>query len=150
ITMDHLKELDAARFSVPQWYPDYPGKYWGDCNMLDVPGGDFQVVENLRVVQKAMRKVYPLTVARIGDRRLNSTPVSIAENKSYFTRPLFTMAKSVTIMGLTFPGEIHPPDDKAIEIVWMDKNTVVIYIMVRPYNCPKDITVNLALDLSTN
>ncbi|MCP3945180.1 MAG: DUF2586 family protein, partial [Desulfobacteraceae bacterium] len=39
ITMDHLKELDAARFSVPQWYPDYPGKYWGDCNMLDVPGG---------------------------------------------------------------------------------------------------------------
>jgi hypothetical protein len=150
ITLAHLKELDTARFSVPQWYPDYPGTYWGDCNMLDVPGGDYQVVENLRVVQKAMRRVYPLAVARIGDRRLNSTPVSIAENKSYFMRPLRAMAKSVTIMGMTFPGEILPPSDAAIEIVWMDKNTVRIYLMLRPYNCPKDITVNLALDLSTD
>ncbi|MDD9304377.1 MAG: DUF2586 family protein [Desulfobacter sp.] len=149
ITLAHLKELDTNRFSVPQWYPDYPGTYWGDCNMLDVPSGYFQVVENLRVVQKAMRRVYPLAVARIGDRRLNSTPVSIAENKSYFMRPLRAIAKSVTILGRTFPGEIHPPSDDAIEIVWMDKNTVEIYIMVRPYNCPKDITVNLALDLST-
>jgi hypothetical protein len=118
--------------------------------MLDVPGGDYQVVENLRVVQKAMRRVYPLAIARIGDRRLNSTPVSIAENKSYFMRPLRAMAKSVTIMGMTFPGEILPPSDAAIEIVWMDKNTVRIYLMLRPYNCPKDITVNLALDLSTD
>jgi len=149
ITMAHLKELDKARFSVPQWYPDIPGTYWGDCNMLDVPGGDFQVVENLRVIQKAMRRVYPLAVARIGDRRLNSTPVSIAENKSYFMRPLRAMAKSVTILGNTFPGEIHPPTDAAIEIVWTDRTTVKIYIMARPYNCPKDITVNLALDLST-
>lgn len=149
ITLAHLKELDRDRFSVPQWYPDYPGTYWGDCNILDVPGGDFQVVENLRVVQKAMRRIYPLAIARIGDRRLNSTPVSIAENKSFFMRPLRAMAKSVTILGRTFPGEIHPPSDDAIEIVWMDKNTVEIYIMVRPYNCPKDITVNLALDLST-
>lgn len=150
ITMANLKELDTNRFSVPQWYPDYPGTYWGDCNMLDVPGGDYQVVENLRVVQKAMRKIYPLAVARIGDRRLNSTPNSIAENKSFFMRPLRAMAKSVTIMGLTFPGEISPPSDDAIEIVWMDKNTVQIYLMIRPYHCPKDITVNLALDLSTD
>lgn len=149
LTMAHLAQLDAARFSVPQWYPDYPGTYWGDGNMLDIPGGDYQVVENLRVVQKAMRRVYPLAVARIGDRRLNSTPPSLAENKAYFMRPLRAMAKSVTILGLTFPGEIHPPTDDAIEIVWLDKTTVEIYLMVRPYNCPKDITVNLALDLST-
>lgn len=148
ITLAHLKELDAARFSVPQWYPDYDGTYWGDGNTLDVNGGDYQTIENLRVVQKAMRRVYPLAVARIGDRRLNSTPVSIAENKAYFMRPLRAMARSATIMGFTFPGEIYPPSDKSIEIVWMDKNTVVIYLMIRPYNCPKNITVNLALDLS--
>ncbi len=149
ITLAQLKQLDANRFSVPQWYPDYPGTYWGDCNILDVPGGDYQVVENLRVIQKAMRKIYPLAVARIGDRRLNSTPVSIAENKLFFMRPLRAMAKSVTILGRTFPGEIEPPADDAIEIVWMDKTTVQIYLTIKPYNCPKNITVNLALDLSS-
>jgi len=149
ITLAQLKQLDANRFSVPQWYPDYPGTYWGDCNMLDVPGGDYQVVENLRVIQKAMRKIYPLAVARIGDRRLNSTPVSIAENKLFFMRPLRAMAKSVTILGKTFPGEIYPPTDDSIEIVWMDKTTVQIYLTIQPYNCPKSITVNLALDLSS-
>jgi hypothetical protein len=150
ITLAQLKQLDANRFSVPQWYPDYPGTYWGDCNMLDVPGGDYQVVENIRVIQKAMRKIYPLAVARIGDRRLNSTPVSIAENKQFFMRPLRAMAKSVTILGKTFPGEIEPPTDDAIEIVWMDKTTVQIYLTIKPYNCPKSITVNLALDLSSD
>jgi len=150
ITLAQLKQLDSNRFSVPQWYPDYPGTYWGDCNMLDVPGGDYQVVENLRVIQKGMRKIYPLAVARIGDRRLNSTPVSIAENKQFFMRPLRAMAKSVTILGKTFPGEIYPPTDDAIEIVWMDKTTVQIYLTIQPYNCPKDITVNLALDLSND
>lgn len=147
ITMAHLKELDAARFSVPQWYPDYPGTYWGDCNMLDVPGGDYQVSENLRVIQKAMRRVYPLTVARIGDRRLNSTPESIAENATYFTWPLMQMSKSSRIGKMVFPGEIYPPERDAITIVWVDKNTVQIYMKVRPYNCPKEITVNLMLDL---
>lgn len=150
ITMAQLKQLDQNRFSVPQWYPDIPGTYWGDCNLLDIPGGDYQIIENLRVVQKAMRRIYPLAVARIGDRRLNSTPVSIAENKLYFMRALRAMDKSATIMGFTFPGEIKPPTDASIEIVWMDRTTVVIYLMIRPYNCPKSITVNLALDLSTN
>lgn len=150
LTMAHLKELDTSRFSVPQWYPDYPGTYWGDCNMLDVPGGDFQVVENLRVIQKAMRQVYPLTVARIGDRRLNSTPESIAQNSSYFMRPLMKMSIGSRIGKMVFPGEIHPPARDAITIVWIDKNTVKIYMKARPYNCPKDITVNLMLDLSSS
>ena len=149
ITMAHLKELDASRFSVPQWYPDYPGTYWGDCNMLDVPGGDFQTVENLRVIQKAMRRVYPLTVARIGNRRLNSTPESIAEHQSYFTGPLMKMSSSSRIGKMVFPGEIYPPDRDAVTLVWVDKNTVRIYMKARPYNCPKDITVNLMLDLSS-
>ena len=58
--------------------------YWGDGNVLDVNGGDYQVIENLRVVQKCMRRVYPLAVARIGDRRLNQTPASIAQAQTAF------------------------------------------------------------------
>lgn len=148
LSMAHLTALDKGRMSVPQWYPDYPGTYWGDVIMLDVPGGDYQVVENLRVVQKAMRQIYPLMVARIGNRRLNSTPDSIAENKSYFQRPLRAMAKSATIAGKTFPGEIRPPKEDAIEIVWKDRQTVTVYLSIQPYDCPKSITTSLMLDLS--
>ncbi len=150
ITMAYLKQLDSYRYSVPQWYPDYDGMYWGDCNLLDVAGGDYQVVENLRVVNKAVRQIKPLVIARIGDRRLNSTPASIAENKTYFMRPLRAMSKSVTIKGYNFPGEIKPPDADSIVIMWETKTAVQIYITIQPYNCPKKITVNLALDLATD
>lgn len=142
-----LEDLDRARFSVPWWYPDYPGVYMGNGNMLDVPGGDYQVIENLRVVQKAMRRVYPLAVARIGDRKLNSTPASIAMNETYFMRPLREMARSVTILGQVFPGEIEPPKDGDIVISWPTKYSVELYMVVRPYNCPKSITCNVLLDL---
>lgn len=148
IDMSILQDLDSARFSVPQWYPDYPGKYWGDGNMLDVPTGDYQVVENLRVVQKAMRRVYVLAVARIADRKLNSTPASIAANQTYFMRPLREMSRSVEIMGVQFPGEVKPPKDGDITINWITKYQVEIYLVVTPYNSPKSITCNLMLDLS--
>ncbi len=148
LDMSVLDALDKARWSVPQWYPDYPGVYWGDGNVLDVPGGDFQAIENLRVVQKAMRRVYLLAVARIADRRLNSTPVSIAAAKTYFMRPLRAMARSRKILGLVFPGEIEPPKDGDIAIVWMSKYSVEIWLTARPYNSPKDITCNILLDLT--
>lgn len=149
ISMAYLKTLDGYRFSVPQWYPDYDGMYWGDCNMLASDGSDYEVVEYVRVMNKAVRQVKPYVIARIGDRRLNSTAVSIAENKTYFMKPLRAMAKSVTIGGYTFPGEIYPPTADSIVIEWKSKTSVLIYITVQPYNCPKSITVNLALDLST-
>ncbi|GFM37737.1 DUF2586 domain-containing protein [Desulfovibrio psychrotolerans] len=148
IDMAILKELADARFSVPQWYPDYPGMYWGDGALLDVEGGDFRVVENLRVVQKAMRRVYPLAVYRVGDRKLNSTPASIAMNQNYFMRPLREMSRSVQIMGSTFPGEVKPPQDGDIVISWPMRTKVEIYMVVRPYNCPKSITCNVMLDLT--
>jgi len=148
IDMAILKELADARFSVPQWYPDYPGMYWGDGALLDVEGGDFRVVENLRVVQKAMRRVYPLAVYRVGDRKLNSTPASIAMNQTYFMRPLREMSRSVQIMGITFPGEVKPPQDGDIVISWPMRTKVEIYMVVRPYNCPKSITCNVMLDLT--
>ncbi|RMN58142.1 DUF2586 family protein, partial [Pseudomonas syringae] len=43
LTSAVLTQLDAARLSVPQTYPDYPGTYWSDGNLLDTPGSDFQV-----------------------------------------------------------------------------------------------------------
>ena len=148
IDMATLKTLDAARFSVPQWYAGYPGIFWGDGNVLDVPGGDFQTIENARVIHKCMRRVYPLAVGRIGDRTLNETPESIAAAQVAFCQPLRAMSKTRKVLGVPFPGEIHPPTDKAVTIVWLSKYEVEIWITVRPYNCPKAITCNLLLDLT--
>lgn len=148
LDMGILNSFDAARFSVPQWYASYDGIYWADGNVLDVEAGDYQVIENVRVIQKCMRRVYPLAVSRIGDRTLNETPASIEAAKNSFTRPLREMSKTRTILGIPFPGEIHPPGDDAIKIVWITKYEVEIWITARPYNCPKKITCNLLLDLT--
>ena len=150
LDMSVLEDLDKARFSVPQWYPDYEGMYWADGNVLDVNGGDFQVIENVRVVMKAMRRVYPLAVARIADRRFNSTPASIAQNKTYFMRPLREMSRASTILGQAFPGEIYPPEDGDIVVSWPTRTSVELYMAVRPYKCPKKITCNLFLDLTND
>lgn len=147
LDMSVLEALDRMRFSVPQWYPDYPGMYFGDGNVLDVPGGDFQAIENLRVIQKCMRKVYPLAVARIADRALNQTPESTAAAQTYFMRPLREMSHSCKILGQVFPGEIEKPKDGDITISWPEKYAVELYMAARPYNSPKKITCNLLLDL---
>jgi hypothetical protein len=143
-----LSELDKARFSVPQTYPDYPGVFWGDGNMLDAPGSDFQVVEYLRITDKAARRVRILLIQRVADRKLNSTPNSMAANKSALMRPLREMSRSVVFAGQQFPGDIEPPKDDAITLVWLSKTKVEAYIQLRPFNCPKDLTANIALDLS--
>ncbi|WP_372942757.1 DUF2586 domain-containing protein [Shewanella sp.] len=143
-----LNTLSVARFSVPQWYSDFEGTYWGDGSTLDAAGGDYQYIENLRVVHKASREVRVLAIRRIGNRALNSTPNSIELNKSYFMKPLRNMSKSYTILGTQFPGDITPPIDGDIEITWPTNKSVVIYMVVRPYNSPKEITVNIMLDLS--
>ena len=143
-------ELDKARFSVSQTYADYPGVFWGDGNMLDAPDSDFQVVEYLRLADKAARQVRPLLIRRVGDRRLNNTPNSMAAAISAFMKPLRQMAKSATFAGLVFPGEIEAPKDGDIVLVWLSKTKVEMYIKIRPLNCPKDLTANIALDLSTD
>lgn len=143
-----LTTLDANRLSCIQRYVDYPGTFWGDCNLLDEPAGDYQVIENLRVVDKAARAVRVLAIRRVANRSLNSTAVSISANKTYFMRPLREMSHSTVFAGEHFPGEIRPPADDSITIVWPSLNAVEVYIKVRPYNSPKDITANLILDLS--
>ena len=144
-----LATLDASRLTVVQWYPDYPGVYFGDLNILDVPGGDYQAGENLRVVLKAARAIRLLAIPRIADRSLNSTPISMALNKTYFMAPLRAMAKVTVFAGQQLPGEIKPPADTAIEIVWESNTSVKIYFSLTPYESGKEINAYVFLDLST-
>lgn len=148
LTAATLTTLDSNRLSCIQRYVDYPGTYWGDLNLLDIPAGDYQVIENLRVIDKIARAVRVLAVARVANRSFNSTPASIAANKTYFTRPLREMSHSTFFAGQHFPGEIRPPKDDAITIVWPTTTSVDIYIKAQPYNSPKNITANILLDLS--
>lgn len=144
-----LSTLDANRLSCIQHYTDYPGTYWGDCNLLDAPGGDFQVIENLRVVDKAARAIRIKAIRRVADRRLNDSSISIASNKTYFMSVLREMSKSQVIAGELFPGEIRAPADDSITIVWPTQSAVEVYIKMSPWNSPKDITANITLDLSS-
>lgn len=144
-----LFALDNVRLSCIQRYPDYPGTFFGDLNMLEEPIGDYKVVEYVRVILKAMRAVRLLAIARIANRILNSTFASMEAHKQYFARPMRQMSKSVTFFGYVFPGECYPPTKNSVEIVWKSKTKVEIYLLVRPYNSPKDITANLILDLTT-
>lgn len=149
LTLATLETLANARFSVPQWYPDLQGTYWADGTTLEAAGGDYQYIEHVRPVHKASREVRILAIRRIGNRQLNSTPASIENNKAYFMKPLRVMSKSTVIAGIQFPGDIQPPRDGDITIQWTSNKAVVIYLIVRPYNSPKEITVNILLDLSS-
>jgi hypothetical protein len=143
-----LQTLEQNRLSVPCWFPDYDGIYWADGRMLDAEGGDYQVVENRRVIDKIARRVRVLAISDIGDRSFNSTPFSTASAQTRYGRPLREMSKTATIGDKAFPGEIKPPAGDAITIVWPTRNKVEIYIKATPYDCPKAIVANLMLDLS--
>ena len=110
------------------------------ATVLDVPGGDYQVIENVRVIHEvSCGSVYPLAVARIANRQFNSTPASIAQNKTYFMRPLREMSRATTILGQTFPGEIYPPEDGDIEIGQLDEQVVAVelYMAVASVQLPE-------------
>lgn len=143
-----LQALQAQRFSVPMWYPDYDGYYWADGVTLDAEGGDYQAIESLRIADKAARRVRLQAIAKIADRSLNSTPSSIAAHQAYFAKVLRTMSVASQINGITFPGEVKPPQDGDVTITWLSATKVAVYIVIRPYECPKGITVSLMLDTS--
>jgi len=144
-----LQALEAQRYSVPMWYPDYDGIYWADGRTLDVEGGDYQSIETLRIADKAARRVRLLAIGKIGDRSLNSTPGSIAAHQTLFARPLREMSKASEINGVMFPGEVKAPRDGDVQIVWKTKKHVEIYIVVRLYEVPLQITISLLLDQTT-
>nr|WP_130065534.1 DUF2586 family protein [Escherichia coli] len=84
----------------------------------------------------------------IADRSLNSTPGSIAAHQTLFARPLREMSTAASINGVSFPGEVKPPQDGDVTIVWKNKKAVDIYIVVRTYEVPLQITISLLLDAS--
>ncbi|WP_295894118.1 DUF2586 domain-containing protein [uncultured Vibrio sp.] len=139
LQLSHLKALEAARFSVPMDYPDYPGQYWTTGNTLDVPGGDFQDIRHIRVAMKAARFVRIRAIARIGDRKFNSTPASTEAAKNYFSQDLRRMARTGN------PGEILKPEEDDIRIKWVTNEEVEIGMQVQPYDCPVKITVYITI-----
>jgi len=143
-----LQALEMQRYSVPMWYPDYDGFYWADGRTLDVEGGDYQSIETLRIADKAARRIRLLAIGKIGDRSLNSTPGSVEAHQSLFMKPLREMSTAANINGVAFPGEVKPPQDGDVTIVWKNKKAVDIYIVVRTYEVPLQITINLLLDAS--
>lgn len=143
-----LQALEAQRFSVPMWYPDYDGFYWADGRTLDAEGGDYQSIETLRIADKAARRVRLLAISKIADRSLNSTPGSIASHQTLFARPLREMSTAASINGVSFPGEVKPPKDGDVSIVWKNKKSVEIYIVVRTWEVPLQISISLVLDAS--
>ncbi|HAY0227933.1 TPA: DUF2586 family protein [Escherichia coli] len=148
IDLDTLQALATVRYSVPMWYADYDGIYWADGVTLEVNGGDYDVIEHVRVADKVARRVRLIAIPKIADRSLNSTPGSIAAHETLFATPLRAMAKSTQLNGTTFPGEIQQPQQGDVVIDWQDEKTVSIGIVVRPYTCPKTIKVGIQLDNS--
>lgn len=144
----HINTFSQNRFSVPQWYTGYDGMYWADHMLLDAESGDFQVYEYMRVIDYLARRVRILAIARIADRRLNSTAQSISANETYFTRPVREASIGIELAGQQFPGLVKDPDADAIVITWTTQTTVSIAITAQPYKCPKKISLYLGLDLS--
>jgi hypothetical protein len=147
--MAHAKALNDARGTVPQVYPDYDGIYCSDGMTLAPEASDYAVIENLRVVNKVKRQVRILSIKKVGNRELNSTPLSIAAHETYFMRPIIDMSKSITSNGIYKPGEVKPPVDGDVSISWASRTKVQIALLVRPYNCPKAIQAYIALNLTS-
>jgi hypothetical protein len=143
-----LQSLEGNRLSVPMWYPDYEGYYWSDGRTLDVTGGDYQSIESLRVVDKVARRIRVKGIARIADRSLNSTPKSIEASKQYFASVMRDMSKNTVVGNVAFPGECMPPQPGDITITWLNSKTVNIYVVVRTYDCPLGIGINIMLSNS--
>lgn len=144
----HAKALNDQRFTVPAFYPDYPGVYWSDGQMFDTPTGDYQVIENLRVVDKAARAVRLVLISLIGNRRFNSEPIGEAWATGKMMRPLREMSRSTEFQGIPFPAELKKPQDGDIAINWITRTKVEVFMIARPFEIPKEITANIVLDLS--
>jgi len=146
--MSHAKALNDARGTVPQVYPDYDGIYCSDGMTLAAEASDYSVIENLRVVNKVKRQVRILGIKKVGNRELNSTPISISAHETYFMRPMIDMSKSLTSNGIYKPGEVKTPLDGDVTIQWVNRTKVNIALLVRPYNSPKAIQAYIGLNLS--
>lgn len=149
LDLSHIQALAQKRFTSIMWYPDYDGIYWTKGLTLATEGSDYQLIENVRVVDKVARRVRLKAIAKIGDRSFNSTLSSTESHKTYFADVMREMSISTQIGTEHFPGECHPPSEDSVAITWLNKEEVKIYIKVRPIDCPTDIEANIFLDLKT-
>lgn len=138
--------LDAIRFSCVQFYPDFDGIYFGDVNMLDAEGGDFQKIEAGRVVDKVARQVRIIAIWQIKNRRLNNSPTGIAFGKRVLSKPLRDMSKSINLGPDKFPGEILEPTDDSIGLTFVTSTQLNVLIKVQPIDSPSTILVGIMLD----
>lgn len=144
----HARALNAARGTVPQTYANYDGIYCSDCQTLAPEASDYDVLENLRVVNKAKRQVRILAIKKIADRELNASTASIESHKAYFARPLTEMSRSTRVGNISIPGDIQPPKEGDIGITWLSKTKVQIALTVTPHNSPKSISAMIGLNLT--
>lgn len=146
--LDTLIALEKARYSVPAWFIGFDGVYWSDGRTLDAEGGDFQAIENLRVIDKMARRIRIKAIRKVANRSLNSSPSSIEFHKHYFAGVMRDMSKAIKINDIQFPGELKPPKDGDVSITWLTKTKVAIYAVGRTHECPKGILVGIMLDLT--
>ncbi|MBD1582796.1 DUF2586 domain-containing protein [Pseudoalteromonas sp. S16_S37] len=138
--------LDALRFSCVQYYTSLDGTYFGDVNMLDANGGDFQQIEIGRVLDMAARQVHVKATYEIKNRQLNNSPTGIAYGKRKLSKPLFDMSKSITIGEDRFPGLIDAPTEDSISLTFLNEKHVHIVLKIKPIDSPNTITVGIMLD----
>ena len=138
--------LDAIRFSCVQFYPDFDGTYFGDVNMLDAEGGDYQTIESGRIVDKVARRVRIIAIYQVKNRRLNNSPSGIAFGKRVMAKPMREMAKSINIGADKFPGEIHEPKDDSISLTFINARQLRVMIKVQPIDSPSEILIGIMLD----
>lgn len=146
LTNSTTAALDALRFSCTQFYPDFDGVYFGDVNMLDAEGGDFQQIETGRIVDKAARAVRIIGIQQIKNRRLNNSTSGIEFGKRVMGKPLRDMSKSINIGADKFPGLIDAPKDDSINLTFMDARTLQVVLKVKPIDSPSTIIVGIMLD----
>lgn len=138
--------LDNIRFSCTQFYPDFDGIYFGDVNMLDAQGGDYQKIETGRVVDMAARQVRIKAIYQIKNRRLNNSANGTAFGKSVLGKPLRDMAKSTNIGSNKFPGLIREPKDDSISLTFTSETQLNVLMKVQPIDSPSTILVGIQLD----
>ncbi len=143
-----IEYLSDSRFSVPQTYSGKEGTYWADHMSLAEDGSDFQVYENLRVLDYLTRRVRLLAINKIADREFNSTASSTAAHEGYLMKPILDAAKDTVLKDRTIPGICQKPVDGDIVITWVTTTEVKIYMMAAPVNSPKKIGVSISLDLN--
>ncbi|ALQ08465.1 phage tail protein [Pseudoalteromonas sp. Bsw20308] len=146
LTNSTTAALDALRFSCTQFYADFDGTYFGDVNMLDAEGGDFQKIEIGRIVDMAARAVRIIGIQNVKNRRLNNSSTGIEFGKRIMGKPLRDMARSINIGADKFPGLIRAPKDDSINLTFMNAITLQVVLKVKPIDSPNTIIVGIMLD----